>query len=241
MRKDGDIVEIPGDYQYRALTQGVAVQRFWHHAKLLTVQRYLPPAEGDFCLDVGCGSGIVSGWLGSRAGRVLGIDCRSAAVEFANRQFGRDNVTFRVGYVDKSLEVDGPVDKIYCLEVIEHIYREQAGEMLKAFHQILKPGGAVLLSTPNRHSFWPLIERGMDWLGRAPKLAEDQHVEGYHRQKLTALCRAHGFVVETTAATCLLAPWLAPVNWGLAERCFSWEARWPTNPGSILAAVLRKP
>jgi 2-polyprenyl-3-methyl-5-hydroxy-6-metoxy-1,4-benzoquinol methylase len=241
MRKDGDLAEISGDYQYRALTQGIAIQRFWHHAKLLAVQTYLPPVASDVCLDVGCGSGIVSALLGDRAARVVGIDCNPSAIEFAARQFGRDNVSFRLGYVDKDLNVDGPVDKIYCLEVIEHVYPEQAAEMLNTFHQVLRPGGAVLLTTPNRHSLWPLIEWAMDLLGRAPKLADDQHVEGYHRRKLAALCRAQGFVVETLSAMCFAAPWLAALHWGLAERCFRWESHWKANPGSILVAVLRKP
>jgi 2-polyprenyl-3-methyl-5-hydroxy-6-metoxy-1,4-benzoquinol methylase len=240
MRKDGDAIEIPGDYQYRALTQGIAVQRFWHQTKLLAVQKYLPPIKTDVCLDVGCGSGIVSSFLGKSAGRVLGIDCSPAAIDFATRQYATDNVSFRLGYIDKTLDEDGSVDKIYCFEVIEHVFLAQAGEMLGAFHRVLKPGGAVLLTTPNTHSAWPLIEWTMDRLGLAPKLAQDQHVEGYHRKKLAALCQSNGFVVQANTAMCFLAPWLATINWGLAERCFQWESYWTHNPGSILVTVLRK-
>ncbi len=241
MRKDGDTVAIPGDYQHRALTQGMAVQRFWHHAKRLAVARYLPPAATDFCLDIGCGSGIVSSFLGEHAGRVLGIDGSPAAVEFATRQYGRANVCFRQGLADGDLDVGEPIDKIYCIEVIEHVYYDQAGAMLRAFHRALKPGGAAMLTTPNRRSFWPLIEWTMDRLGLAPKLAEEQHVESYDRRKLAALCRDNGFTVETTAAVCFAAPWLAAIHWRLAEQADAWESRWKHNPGSILVAVLRKP
>jgi hypothetical protein len=80
----------------------------------------------------------------------------------------------------------------------------------------------------------------MDRLGLAPKLAEDQHVEGYHRNRLAALCQANGFTVETIGSVCFLAPWLAALNWRFAERFFAWESRWTRNPGSILVAVLRK-
>jgi 2-polyprenyl-3-methyl-5-hydroxy-6-metoxy-1,4-benzoquinol methylase len=241
MRREGDAVAISGDYQYRALTEGMAVQRFWHHTKILAVQKYLPPRTTDVCLDVGCGSGIVSSFIGKHAGRVLGIDCNPSAVEFATRQFAADNVAFRLGYIDATLDEDASVDKIYCLEVIEHVYIDQAVEMLGAFHRVLKPGGAVLLSTPNSHSTWPLIEWTMDRLGLAPKLAEDQHVETYHRRKMAGLCKRCGFDVATNTAMCLAAPWLAVLHWGLAERCFQWESCWTHNPGSILITVLRKP
>jgi 2-polyprenyl-3-methyl-5-hydroxy-6-metoxy-1,4-benzoquinol methylase len=241
MRKDGDVVEIPGDYQYRALTEGIAVQRFWHHAKRLAVTRYLPPAKTDFCVDVGCGSGIVSEFLGRHAAQVLGIDCSPAAVDFATRKFATDNVSFRQGFVDGNFDLHQAVDKIYCIEVIEHIYLSQAGEMLRAFHRALKPGGAVFLTTPNSHSLWPLIERTMDCLRLAPRLAQDQHVEGYSRKKLAVLCEANGFQVETVAAMCFAAPWLALANWRFAERAFAWESAFPHTPGAILVAVLRKP
>lgn len=240
MRKDGDAVAIPGDYQYRAITQGIAVQRFWHHTKMLAVERYLPPRKDDVCLDVGCGSGIVTSFLGKRAGQVLGIDCSPAAIDFATQQFAADNVAFRQGYVDKTLDMEGTVDKIYCIEVIEHVFLAQAAEMLGAFHRALKPDGQVLLTTPNMRSAWPLIERSMDCLGLAPKLAQDQHVEGYHRKKLANLCTSNGFTVTIVTAICLLAPWVAMLHWGLAERFFRWESRWPGNPGSILVAILRK-
>jgi 2-polyprenyl-3-methyl-5-hydroxy-6-metoxy-1,4-benzoquinol methylase len=240
MRKDGDAVPIPGDYQYRALTEGFAVQRFWHHAKMLAVEHYLPPEENDFCLDAGCGSGVLTSFLGERAKAVLGIDCNPAAVEFATRQYANARVSFRQGLVDKKLAVEQAVDKIYCLEVIEHVYPEQAGEMLDVFHRVLRSGGSAFLTTPNARSFWPLIEWTLDRMGLVPHLAADQHVEKYHARKLAALCEAHGFEVRRMGAICLAAPWLAAMSWRWAEKCFAWEARHPRLPGSVLVAVISK-
>ena len=42
-RRLGDSVPIPGDYQFRALHEGPAVQRFWHDTKLWLVREYLQP------------------------------------------------------------------------------------------------------------------------------------------------------------------------------------------------------
>ena len=46
-RRTGDRIEIAGDYQYRAIHDGGAIQRFWHQSKLLLIDRLLRPAGGE--------------------------------------------------------------------------------------------------------------------------------------------------------------------------------------------------
>jgi len=176
-RRLGDTVKIGGDYQYKALTQGNSIQRFWHFNKHLSIMRYLPPNSQDTIIDVGCGSGVITSFLGESGASVLGVDGNSEAIQFASEKFSRPNVDFRLGLVDDEFESTQDFDKIYCLEVIEHIYRNQAKNMLNNFWRLLKPGGQVFLTTPNYRSLWPLIEWSMDKLGLAPPLAEHQHVE----------------------------------------------------------------
>jgi len=238
--KNGDTVEIAGSYQYRALYQANPIQRFWHYAKILTIKKYLPPERTDSILDVGCGSGVIADFLGDFAAHVVGIDINPASIEFASRTFGRENVVFHRQLVDAPMPVPQPVDKIYCLELIEHIHEPQAEKMLGEFRSVLKPGGKVFLTTPNYHSLWPVIEWAMDRSGRFPTMADDQHVAFYHRRKLAALCTAGGFDVEVLASINFVAPWLAPLSWALAERLFAWESRSPFTPGSILVCVLQR-
>ncbi len=240
-KRTGDTVKISGDYQYKALTQGNPVQKFWHYNKQISIKRYLPPSPTDLVMDVGCGSGVITSFLGESGAKVIGIDGNPEAINFATDRFSRPNVEFRLGLVDNDIDVSQLIDKIYCLELIEHIYINQAREMLETFLKILKPGGKVFLTTPNYRSMWPLIEWSMDKLGLSPPLAEHQHVEFYHKNKLERLCTEVGFEVELTATTCLIAPWLAPVSWSLARRMDALETRLPFYLGSILIVVLVKP
>jgi 2-polyprenyl-3-methyl-5-hydroxy-6-metoxy-1,4-benzoquinol methylase len=240
VRRTGDTVLVEGDYQYEALHSGNAVQRFWHENKRLTIERLLPPAPGELVLDVGCGSGVVADFLAERGAEVVGIDGNERAIAFARGRFDRPNLTFRLGLVDERFRSDRPVDKIYCLELIEHIYRDQGRTMLSHFLRILRPGGAVFLTTPNYRSLWPVIERLMDALRLAPPLADHQHVEHYHPAKLRALAADAGFVVETLRTTCFAAPWLAPLSHALALRVDRLETGLDLVPGSIVACVLRK-
>jgi 2-polyprenyl-3-methyl-5-hydroxy-6-metoxy-1,4-benzoquinol methylase len=239
-RRTGDAVAIGGDYQYKALTEGPAIQRFWHYSRQLSIRQYLPPEPGDQVVDVGCGSGTVSAFLGTFGAHVLGLDGNPDAVEFARRNFQKPNVTFEQALVDEALGSRVAADKIYCMEVIEHIYASQGEKMLTAFHTLLKPSGRVLLSTPNYRSAWPLIEWTMDKLRLTPRMQGDQHVELYHARKLGRLAERSGFVVERMWTCCLLAPWLAPLGWRLAERVHHLETAKPHRMGSILLCLLAR-
>lgn len=240
-RRTGDAIAIPGDYQHRALHEGPAVQRFWHLSKQLAIQQLLPSQPGDFILDVGCGSGVISGFLGESGATVLGLDGSADAVAYATRTFANDHVSFRQALVDEHFSVDRPVDKIYCLEVIEHIYPPQAQRMLEIFCATLRPGGAVFMTTPNYRSLWPLIEWGMDRFSSAAHLSEDQHVAKYTPATLRALAGKTGLRVRSERTMSLAAPWLAPLGMGLARRVHDAEMSFHHGLGSICVIVLEKP
>ena len=240
MRRTGDAVRIRGDYQHRAITSGRSVQRFWHYIKKLTIAELLPPDARDFAIDVGCGSGVVSSYLGEYGATVLGVDENPSAIEYATRQFANENVSFRSALADGMLATDRPADKIYCLEVIEHVYPRQAVDMLRVFHDLLTPGGRVFLTTPNYRSLWPLIEWGLDRFTSAQDMHGDQHVTHYNPRSLSAACQEAGFRVDRIATVACLAPWIAALSWNLAIRVHRVEiGSWPLV-GSIIACTLSK-
>jgi 2-polyprenyl-3-methyl-5-hydroxy-6-metoxy-1,4-benzoquinol methylase len=240
-RRTGDLIAIDGAYQFNALRSGPAVQRFWHGAKLRCVDVLLPPAPGDLVLDVGCGSGVVTSHLARRGAHAIGIDANPQAIEFARGQFGDERARFRLGLVDDTFSVEAPVDKAYCLEVVEHVYRPQALSMLTRIREALRPGGRLLLTTPNYRSLWPVIEWLMDRSGRFAEMAEAQHVEHYHGRRLEELCAEAGLEVVATRSMCTLSPWLACVSWKAAERVLDRELRWRLLWGPVLVCVAEKP
>ena len=239
-RRTGDRIAIEGAYQYNALKRGPAAQRFWHHAKLRSVDALLPPQPGDLVLDVGCGSGVVTAHLGRRGATAIGIDGNPLAIDFARQRFASESVRFQLGLVDDSFSVESRVDKIYCLEVIEHIYRPQALSMLVRFRETLHPGGQVFLTTPNYRSMWPLIEWLMDRSGRFPEMAESQHVEFYHASMLRELCQEAGFEVVSMRSMCTLSPWFAVASWRVGERLLGLELDSSFLIGPVLVCVARK-
>jgi 2-polyprenyl-3-methyl-5-hydroxy-6-metoxy-1,4-benzoquinol methylase len=215
-RKDKDSIQIAGDYQHKAVKEGFVIQRFWHHIKLYSIKKMLPPLKGEYVFDVGCGSGVVTD------------------------TYERENIRFILSHADSPIPAEREVDKIYCLELIEHVYMEQAGRMLDEFHGVLRDGGRLFLTTPNYRSAWPLIEALMDRSGLFPVLDEHQHVTHYSKASLRRLAQAHGFEVVQMRTTGFLSPWLSPLGWKLSEWVLDIELEVPFLPGPIIAAVLAK-
>lgn len=241
VRRTGDTITIDGGYQYRALKEGHPVQRFWHEAKQLVIERFLPPLPDEFVMDVGCGSGVISDFLAGKGASVLAIDGNESAIAFATEHFASERLRFVQGLVDEDFETERPVDKIYSLEVIEHIYYDQVQKMLTTFYGLLRPGGKVFLTTPNYASLWPLIEFACDKMQKTATMAGDQHVCHFTPKRLRQVSASAGFEIEKTGSFCLAAPWVAWLSHGWALRLHNIEVSLPVPAGSILFAVLKRP
>jgi 2-polyprenyl-3-methyl-5-hydroxy-6-metoxy-1,4-benzoquinol methylase len=99
-------VAIAGNYQYKALNEGYRMQRFWHRTKFLAIRKFLPPESGDFILDVGYGSGVISSFLGKFGTNVVGIDANPEAIRFATTCFASERVLFIESQVDNIMPID---------------------------------------------------------------------------------------------------------------------------------------
>ena len=144
VRREGDAIRISGDYQARALNSDRAAQRFWHEAKFRLIERIAMPAKHERVLDAGCGSGTISQFLSLHAGDVIGVDSNPSAITYATDAFKAPNLQFRLGQFD-DLKDDKPFDRIYCIEVIEHLYEHQVADVLSLFYKLANPRGQLFL------------------------------------------------------------------------------------------------
>lgn len=214
-RRAGDAIAIPGDYQARALESPRAAQRFWHAAKLRLIDRVAPPRHGARVADAGCGSGVVAAHLAKTAAAVIGFDSNPAAVSYATSTFASPRVRFVLGPFGR-LAHEGPFDQIYCLEVLEHLYEEQAIETLRVFAQSAARDGELFLTTPNARSAWPLIEWALDRLALVPTLDEAQHLTMFTASSLRRALETAGWSVLELGTFNGVAPFVAPLSERLA-------------------------
>lgn len=210
-RREADAIVIPGDYQARALQSPRAAQRFWHAAKLRIIDRVAPAKPGARIADAGCGSGVIAAHLAANAAEVIGFDSNPAAVQYAATTFASERLRFVLGPFESILN-HGPFDQFYCLEVLEHLYEEQAIDVLRLFARAAKPGATLFVTTPNARSAWPLIEWMLDRLHLVPTLAEAQHLTAFNRGSLTRAMNLAGWQVQEIGAFNGVAPFLASVS-----------------------------
>lgn len=96
-------------------------------------------------LDAACGTGYGSSLLAS-VGTVCGVDYSEEALALAQARL--PNGRFVVARLPDVPFPDGSFDTVVSFETIEHIKDDRA--LLREFARVLRPGGLLLLSTPNR-------------------------------------------------------------------------------------------
>ncbi len=239
-RRTGDDVRIGGDYQARALVSERLTQRMWHEAKFRLIDRVAAPTGGMRVADVGCGSGTIADYLARTAGDVVAVDSNPEAIAYGSTAFQRPNLHFVLGQFER-LRESAPFDGLYCVEVLEHLYYNQALETLRLFHDVAKPNGRLFATTPNYLSLWPVIEWSLDRLQLVPQLAGDQHVSKFTKRRLADACSSAGWRVEEIGTFNGFAPFVAPLSYSLARQMERVEMGLRTLlPMNILYCVCRK-
>lgn len=107
--------------------------------------------EGKKILDFGCWKGTQTYSIGQLGcDEVIGVDIRQSDIDIANDFFKLQNITYEVRDIFKNKFSSNYFDCIVFTEVIEHV--ENPIDYLREFWRILKPGGFLILSTPNATS-----------------------------------------------------------------------------------------
>lgn len=109
----------------------------------------LPAVAGKRVLDAACGEGYGSALLARAAAEVVGVDIDDDAIAHAiGRYSDRSNLRFVAGSCDALPLEDASVDRVISFETIEHLSAQAA--MLAEFRRVLAPGGALIISSPNK-------------------------------------------------------------------------------------------
>lgn len=100
-------------------------------------------------VDAACGSGYGSEILSSRYKKVFGFDLSDHALRFARNHHQHENICFLKADLNALIPMEpDAADFVVSFETLEHVARQDV--MLKEFSRILKKGGTLIISTPDR-------------------------------------------------------------------------------------------
>ena len=158
-------------------------------------------SSGQRILDAGCGNGVETG---SYAGQheVHGVDYQDEYVAYCRKTYPQ--AQYRIGNLESLDYPDASFDTVVMNQVIEHL--ENPERVLAELKRILRPGGLLLVATPNYGTFvWPLVEATWHrWFAKGFDV-EAAHVTPYNTGLLTDHLTAVGEVeVGTICLTSIL-------------------------------------
>lgn len=162
---------------------GIPAENYWFRRHEAAYEFALPYVAGRSVLEVGCGEGYGTALLASSAGHVLGVDYDALTVAHATASYPR------ASFVRANLAAlpvpSASVDVVATLQVIEHVWNHK--EFLRECLRALRPGGLLLVTTPNRLTFSP----GLD----AP--VNPFHTHEFTAAELSDLLSTSGFAIDS--------------------------------------------
>ncbi|MDQ1744472.1 MAG: hypothetical protein QOE23_2811 [Pseudonocardiales bacterium] len=196
---------------------GIASENYWfrrHQAAYLHLRELV---EGPRLLEVGAGEGYGSALLAERVPAVLALDYDASAIAHLARHYPR--LAAVRGNLAGLPVAGASIDTVISLQVIEHVWDHP--QFLAECARVLRPGGLLVLTTPNRLTFSP---------------GADRPVNPFHTHEFTAaeLCRlvaGSGLAVQAVRGL-FAGPRLSELD--------RWHAR-PDGSGGLVAAQLATP
>lgn len=122
------------------------------------VRQYIGSVAGLDVLEVACGRGGFVRELARAGARVTGCDFSLAALRIAAGKLpaGNGHAALVQGDAQTLPFADGAFDMVISCETIEHLPDVQSA--LREMHRVTRPGGRLLLTTPNYANFMGLYE-----------------------------------------------------------------------------------
>lgn len=208
-----DYNDIPVGYYDHIYNRRRGVQSKWHHLKFARFAAAMAGYRRH--LDIGCGPGTFIGALPDGVHESVGVDIAPAQIGYALRNHSRGERNFLLLDGNQLPFRDGKFDVVTSVELLEHVSRAEGIRLLREAHRILKPGGRILLSTPNYGSLWPLIEKLVNMVGEVDYAP--QHITLYNRGTLDAMIGEAGFHDVRVEGYMLSAPFVAAISWRGAD------------------------
>ncbi|WP_369803008.1 class I SAM-dependent methyltransferase [Mycobacterium sp. EPa45] len=133
---------------------GLAEENYWFRRHEVVYRCLLDLCAGRDVLEAGCGEGYGADLIASVARRVVAVDYDAATVAHVAARY--PGVEVVEGNLAALPLPDASVDVVVNFQVIEHLWDQP--QFVAECARVLRAGGLLLMSTPNRITFSPGLE-----------------------------------------------------------------------------------
>ncbi|MGH3620164.1 MAG: methyltransferase domain-containing protein [Sciscionella sp.] len=130
---------------------GIPGENYWFRRHEVVYHALAARCAGATVLEAGCGEGYGAAHLAVTAARVLALDYDPPTVRHVACRYPELNPLH--GNLTTLPLRSSAVDVVVNLQVIEHLWDQEG--FLAECRRVLRPGGELLVSTPNRITFSP--------------------------------------------------------------------------------------
>jgi 2-polyprenyl-3-methyl-5-hydroxy-6-metoxy-1,4-benzoquinol methylase len=167
-------------------------------------------------LDAGCGDGVqLQGLTENPELEVWGIDCNPIRTTRAMQRFRKVNIV--LGDLLHTPFKPNTFDIILCSQVIEHISQDDV--LLEELEKVLKPGGILILGTPNEGC---LMARLRNHIFERNIIKSTDHLQLYKELIIRQKIEEAGFIIEEV----MRENWFFPhqlINYYLVNRSWGFK------------------
>jgi 2-polyprenyl-3-methyl-5-hydroxy-6-metoxy-1,4-benzoquinol methylase len=165
-------------------------------AVLHGLRRYL---RGKSCIvDYGAGPGFLLEDFLAAGYRCAAIEFTPEGVRRLAGQFSGNPNFLGAFHADETGALEGKVDVVFLMEVVEHLYDPALGACLAAIRKLLSPGGLAIITTPNDEDRSALFVMNPE---TGTVFHRWQHVRSWTADTLEQEMSRHGFACVEKGVT----------------------------------------
>jgi 2-polyprenyl-3-methyl-5-hydroxy-6-metoxy-1,4-benzoquinol methylase len=224
------------------------IRSFWHNQKFKRVIDSFEEPHNSI-LDIGCFSGTFLSMISPEyVSEQIGVDILKEQIDFANQNYATSYRKFYLIEDIKEIEFvsDNYFDYISIIEVVEHLKNNEIEDLIIIAYKKLKPGGKLIITTPNYASLWPLQEFILNKISDVKY--EEQHITHFNyfniNKKLNSIVKNLNslFSFDYKTTTHFLTPYIAIFSYKFAEKISAAipHRKWTFPLGSLLLIELTK-
>ncbi|MDA3896726.1 MAG: class I SAM-dependent methyltransferase [Desulfobacteraceae bacterium] len=151
---------------------------------------WLSAHPGGKLLDIGCGNGVFLFNMQKHGWNVYGVETDPKAVQNARKKFNLEKI--HLGTLEDAGLTDATFDAITMNHVIEHML--DPIDAIKNCFRLLKPGGVLVIATPNAESIGAMHFKSL-WRGWEPP----RHIHIFSPRSLSLVAEQAGFHIVSNS------------------------------------------